>query len=290
MGRCFMNDAPLIRALTDAEVNTAVEWAAREGWNPGLADAAAFRAQDEAGFLGLFTGDELAATLSAVRYAGGFAFLGFYICRPQLRGRGLGWRLWQAGMARLEGDTIGLDGVLAQQANYAKCGFELAHRNIRYGGVARGLAAPGAGAVTLTPELRAEVEAFDARHFGFARPAFLAHWLQPPLGAARVRVENGRVTGYGVIRRCREGFKIGPLFAETAAGAVALFAALAGQAQGVAPGAPVYLDVPEPNGPARALAQEAGLAPVFETARMYRGRAPHLPLARIFGITSFELG
>lgn len=33
-----------------------------------------------------------------------------------------------------------------------------------------------------------------------------------------------------------------------------------------------------------------GLAPVFETARMYRGAMPRLPLERIFGITSFELG
>jgi hypothetical protein len=32
------------------------------------------------------------------------------------------------------------------------------------------------------------------------------------------------------------------------------------------------------------------MSPVFETARMYKGAAPKLPLERIFGITSFELG
>jgi hypothetical protein len=32
------------------------------------------------------------------------------------------------------------------------------------------------------------------------------------------------------------------------------------------------------------------LAPSFETARMYRGPAPDLPLAQIFGIGTFELG
>jgi hypothetical protein len=32
------------------------------------------------------------------------------------------------------------------------------------------------------------------------------------------------------------------------------------------------------------------MTPMFETARMYRGRAPDLPLDRIFGITTFELG
>jgi len=32
------------------------------------------------------------------------------------------------------------------------------------------------------------------------------------------------------------------------------------------------------------------MKPVFETARMYTGCAPALPLARAFGVTSFELG
>jgi hypothetical protein len=32
------------------------------------------------------------------------------------------------------------------------------------------------------------------------------------------------------------------------------------------------------------------LYPVFETARMYRGRVPDLSLARTYGITTFELG
>ncbi|MFG1416565.1 GNAT family N-acetyltransferase [Xanthobacter sp. V0B-10] len=279
-----------VRPLAAGEVETAVEWAAREGWNPGPADAAAFRAQDGEGFLGLFLAGEMAATLSAVRYAGGFGlgfgFLGFYICRPDLRGRGLGLALWRAGLARLDGLTAGLDGVVAQQANYAACGFVLAHRNIRYGGRARPAGVDDPRVVAPGPELLARVAACDEAHFGFPRPAFLARWLHPPGGAVRVLVEEGAVTGYGVARRCREGFKIGPLFAATPGDARALLAALA-PAAGTEP---LYLDVPEPNAEARALAEEAGLAPVFETARMYRGPAPRLPLARIFGITSFELG
>ena len=55
-------------------------------------------------------------------------------------------------------------------------------------------------------------------------------------------------------------------------------------------GGEVFLDVPEPNRDAVALAKARGLAPVFETARMYRGVAPALPLSRIYGITTFELG
>ena len=52
----------------------------------------------------------------------------------------------------------------------------------------------------------------------------------------------------------------------------------------------IFLDVPEPNAAAVALAERMGLEPVFETARMYRGAAPEIDLSRIFGVTSFELG
>ena len=53
---------------------------------------------------------------------------------------------------------------------------------------------------------------------------------------------------------------------------------------------PLFLDVPEPNRAAVALAERHGMTPVFETARMYRGPAPAEPVERMFGVTSFELG
>ncbi|MFG1244095.1 GNAT family N-acetyltransferase [Xanthobacter sp. V7C-4] len=273
-----------IRTLDPAEVETAVDWAAREGWNPGLADASAFLAQDKDAFRGLFRDGALAAVISATTYQELFTFVGFYICRPDLRGQGLGYALWQDTFAGLKG-TVGLDGVVAQQDNYARSGFILAHRNIRYGGTA-----PAGGSdprvVDIAEPHMDGVAVLDAACFGFARPDFLKSWLAPPFGRACVFVAEGTVKGYGVIRRCREGHKIGPLFADDAEAAGALFNTLVATAEG----GPVFLDVPEPHAAARALAEAAGLAPVFETARMYRGPAPELPLGRIFGITSFELG
>jgi hypothetical protein len=55
-------------------------------------------------------------------------------------------------------------------------------------------------------------------------------------------------------------------------------------------GDPVQIDVPAPHAEALALARRHGLQPVFETARMYAGPAPVLPMQRLYGITSFELG
>ncbi len=41
---------------------------------------------------------------------------------------------------------------------------------------------------------------------------------------------------------------------------------------------------------ALALAERHAMNVAFETARMYTGSPPALPLARLFGVTTFELG
>jgi predicted N-acetyltransferase YhbS len=275
-----------IRPMQRQELDLAIEWAAREGWNPGLGDAECFRAADADGFLIGFVEGAPVACISVVRYGETFGFLGFYIVRPDQRGRGYGFQLWGAGLDRLAGRTVGLDGVVAQQDNYRRSGFVLAHRNVRYGGTPRVDGVRDARIVPVEGDLISAVVSYDAAFFPENREAFLRCWLRPERRTALALVEDGSVLGYGVIRACRDGFKIGPLFAESLEAADLLFQALAAEAQGSA----VFLDVPEPNRTAVDLAIRYGLAPAFETARMYRGPDPNLPLARIFGVTTFELG
>lgn len=276
----------VIRPMSRSELDFAVDLAAAEGWNPGLYDADAFYAADPHGFLiGLLDGQPIGC-ISAVSYAGQFGFIGFYIVVPAQRGRGYDIQLWHAGMARLAGQTIGLDGVVAQQDNYKKSGFVWAYSNIRYEGrTGLGSVAP---AVRPLAELPFDaVLAYDRACFPAQRTAFLQHWLRLPAAAALGYVEQGRLRGYGVIRPCRQGYKIGPLFADNAHIAEALLVALAAA---VLADAPLYLDVPEVNAPALALAQHFGMQAVFGTARMYVGPSPRLALERVFGVTTFELG
>ncbi|WP_119418812.1 GNAT family N-acetyltransferase [Desertibaculum subflavum] len=277
------------RVMSAAELDLAVEWAASEGWNPGLNDALAFRVADPAGFLvGLKDGVPV-ASISVVRYGADFGFLGFYIATLEARGQGLGYRLWQAGMAHLAGRNVGLDGVPAQQANYRKSGFTLAWRNVRFGGVPQPgkSAAPGVTLVDARTLPFTALAQYDRRFFPAPRDAFLAAWIgtQGHHGLAALR--NGDVVGLGIVRPCREGHKIGPLYAESRDVAGALFQGLcaARSADG-----PVFLDVPEPNAAAVALAEGAGLKPAFETARMYTGPAPAIDRTGLYGVTTFELG
>ena len=114
-----MNDLT-IRTMRPDEISIAVNWAAAEGWNPGLGDATCFATVDAGGFLIGELDGAPAATISCVNYDDRFAFLGFYIVRPDLRGRGYGLRIWNAAVEHAGDRIIGLDGVVAQQDNYKK--------------------------------------------------------------------------------------------------------------------------------------------------------------------------
>ncbi len=274
-----------IRPMAPDEISIAADWAAAEGWNPGLADAACFATVDAGGFLIGELDGAPAATISCVNYDDRFAFLGFYIVRPDLRGRGYGLRIWNAAVDHAGGRTIGLDGVVAQQENYKKSGFRLAYANVRYGGRVPAGATP-AGIIPLANVSFASVEVDDATVFPAPRPAFLRAWIDTSGHIGRALVHDGKLAAWGVIRPCRTGWKIGPLVADDRAAAEVVFTALVTAAGGGG----VFLDVPDVNREAVALAQSHGLAPVFETARMYTGPIRPLRLERVFGVTTFELG
>ncbi len=268
-----------------AEVGTALDWAAAEGWNPGLDDAAAFLAADPGGFLMGWEGTEPVACISVVRHSADYGFLGLYICRPEWRGQGHGWALWQAGLAHLGARTVGLDGVVAQQAAYARSGFVADHRTVRHLGVVRPRAA--AAVVPSTAAMLPALVALDAAASGVARPGYLGPWLtDTATRRTLVLPQDGRPAAVGTVRRCRDGLKVGPLLAAKAEDAAALLGALAA----IWPGQPLAIDVPEPNRPAMDLATGLGLAPVFETARMYKGPPPAARTALVFGEATLELG
>ena len=206
-----------MRRMLRSELDQVVQWAVAEGWNPGLHDADAFFAADPDGFfVGMLDG-ELIASISIVTYRDAYAFLGFYIVRPEYRGNGFGLRLWDHALEQVNASPIGLDGVVAQIPTYERSGFTLAYRSIRY--VAT-VSSPATGTAEVSPVNKTdldEVLEYDARVFGASRAEFLEAWLgQPGLHARLVR-EAGRVSGYGVVRAAVDGYRVGPLFGDSRA-------------------------------------------------------------------------
>ncbi|MES2941681.1 MAG: GNAT family N-acetyltransferase [Pseudomonadota bacterium] len=279
---------PTLRTLNSHEMHLVIDMAAREGWNPGPHDAEAFYAADPQGFLVAESAGRVLGCISAVSYGGTFGFIGLFIVAPDLRGQGVGRFLWDAGMARLAGQVIGLDGVPEQQAYYSRKGFELAWQNLRFEAVAQASSsAPDSHMLALDTADFAALCADDRRVFPAAREEFLRAWTSMPGTQGLAWIKNGQLAGWGLIRPCQRGYKIGPLLADTPGIATALYGGLC---QLVPAGSTVYLDVPVPNSAALQLAENHNMQRVFATARMYCGQAPVLEMQRIYGITSFELG
>ena len=178
----------VVRRMTEADLELALDWAAAEGWNPGLHDAHCFYAADPQGFfLGEIDGAPVGC-VSAVRYGLGFGFLGLYIVNPERRGQGFGLALWRAALDRLGDRVVGLDGVVAQQENYRKSGFRLAFRNIRQRGEGGGEAP--AGLADLEHSSSHEIARYDEALFRRPAKRFSSHG-----SASRKQSRSARRTG-----------------------------------------------------------------------------------------------
>ncbi|MDQ0287939.1 GNAT family N-acetyltransferase [Oligosphaera ethanolica] len=282
-----MSDNFSIRIMTRQELDLVIDWAAAEGWNPGLHDAHSFYAVDPKGFYIGLLNNQPVASIAVVKYSREFGFLGLYIVKPECRGRGYGFQTWTAGLAHLSDCVIGLDGVISQQVNYKRSGFTLLYRNIRFQGPGGGNATVDKGIVPLWSIPFNELCEFDRRYFPADRSTFLKNWVNQSHSWALAIRENNALAAYGVMRTCRKGYKIGPLFAQSSEQAERLFNAFKTR---VSQNDDLFLDVPEPNQTGLALAEKYQLKKCFETARMYRGTAPALPVSKIFGVTTFELG
>ena len=280
----------LIRPMYRSELDILVSWAASEGWNPGLYDADIFWNTDPDGFIAAEIGGEMIGGGSIVSYQEKFGFMGFFIVKPEYRGHGLGTKLWFARrkilQSRLKSPAcIGMDGVFEMQPFYTRGGFKFSHREIRFEGTGKPCPLPS----SVTPLSNVpfkSVLAYDTAHFPTARPTFLKAWIVQPDSRALGVMDGGQLCGYGVMRHCRNGFKIGPLFADNAGIALDLFNGLSDHAAGK----PVFIDVPEINDSAMQLVSNKDMKEVFGCARMYFGDKPALPDAQIYGVTTFELG
>ncbi|MFQ6546505.1 GNAT family N-acetyltransferase [Aestuariibius sp. 2305UL40-4] len=267
------------RRMALEDLRRALDWAAEEGWNPGLDDAEAFYAADPGGFFVAEEDGKPVASISVVNHNDDFAFLGLYICRPECRGRGIGFALWEEAMAHAGQRTIGLDGVAEQQANYARSGFVLAGTTRRFSGDLTGREVAG-----IDPADTADIPTLidrEAQCSGVRKEDYLSAWFRD---TAHRKTFVASSTGFVTVRRCRDGAKIGPLIAEDENTARDLIAAAAAAFPG-----PFSIDVPDSAPTLAGICETLGLSVTFETARMYRGTPP-VTGDGLFAVTTLELG
>lgn len=274
-----------IRQAEKKDMDFFIAQAKKEGWNPGLNDGHVFYEADPEGFfIGELDGRPI-ATISAVRY-NHFGFLGFHIVARGHRGKGYGLEILDHAMDYLSGCHIGLDGLVLQQSNYKKSGFQFYYPHLRFEGSTFPKPKPNDEIKSARQVDFKALSAYDSDHFPSRRESFLKSWLAMDNAESLIYQDQMGIRGMATIRKCFKGYKIGPLFAENSDIAEALFLNLTALAQSM----PVYLDISQENEEALELVLRYKMNFVFEAARMYNKSIPELPREEIYGNTTFELG
>lgn len=274
-----------IRRMNREEAEFAIDMAAAEGWNPGIHDGELFYEADPEGFFIAELEGEPAGCASAVAYNNNFGFLGLFVVKPEFRRKNIGMKLTEKCLEHLGNRNIGLDGVVENEKKYQQVmKFKSSYSNLRFEG--RGGGEIPDGLVEISGVPFEKLIEYDRRMFPAPRPGFLRKWISQPDSYAFASFEAGGLKGYGVIRKCRTGYKIGPLFADDQIAAEKIFRAL----RASVPEETFFFDVPEPNKEAMEIAEKYQMSVMFRTIRMYSREEPDIELDKVYGVTSFELG
>jgi Acetyltransferase (GNAT) domain/Acetyltransferase (GNAT) family len=276
----------IIKKMKEHEVQIAIDWAQKEGWNLGLNDAHCFYQADPNGFfIGLLDNEPIAVG-SAVVYSYNFAFCGLYIVKNEYRKQGYGLKLTEERLKYIGNRITGIDGVLENVSKYERLGYVPCYKQIRYEWTGNSITSDSSFVVDINTLAFNQLNAFDQKYFQAPRSNFLQSWIHQPNTFALAFIENQQIQGYGVIRKCLIGYKIGPLFAESPEVAKTLLEALRSK---ISEGS-VFIDTPEANPHSQTLAKHFEMSPKFEVIRMYRNGIPKLLIENIYGVTTFELG
>ena len=276
-----------IETATFAEMDFIINCAREEGWNPGLYDKEAFYAADPGGFFIAKLDNKPVGCISAVKYEGNFGFVGLFIVLPEYRNHGYGSKLQEQMLQYLKGCNIGRDAVPTNQERGKRQGAKYFYANKRYEGTAS-IKAPKDSAITeLSKVAFDDLLKYDTRIFGIERKKFLEKWINQPKSFSYAYLdEKKNIKGYGLLRKCFKGYKIGPLFAGNSQIADIIYRHLL---QNIS-GENFYFDIPMINQGAVNMVRKYNLEAVFETARMYIGSPLQSNVDQVFGVTTFELG
>ena len=255
-----------VRNIKPEEMSYLITSAENFGWNPGLNDAKAFYETDPNGFFIAELDEKPIGCISAVSYGNNFGFIGFYVMDEQYAGHYYGASLGIKAVKYLNYHNVGLDGVIDRIENYKRLGFRYAYPNARYELIKSvGFSFDMCGKIVNYSDKYFDMIAkYDAQCFPAERSQFLKNWLNMPNAKVIMIIHNDKIQGYGVIRKCVKGFKIGPLFADDFTPAENILLHLIDL---VEVGESVYFDIPEPNENAKYLTHKYNMRKVFETAR-----------------------
>ena len=299
----------IVRRLTSPEeVRQGIcERAATNGHRPGALDHISYFAADETGFfVGELEGKPISC-LSVVKHADNFAHLGHYMVDEPYRGSGYGLLTWKAAMASID-ESYNTGGFAIEekvpifqrvglQPKWCVQRFDLVASQVEF--ALSKINSPPSFMIQPASEVDFQnLLRYDTEVHVFQRQSFLEKWITAPNCHASVAIsDNGRVVGYIVIRttlKREEGWRVGPLFADNSQIARSLYREVCSKIAAENPEDIIAVDVPYGdlvNPDALKIVKELSGIPTFKCVRLYtKGIPSSMPLKKLFGITSLEIG
>lgn len=276
-----------VRPMTPSDFARVFDWLPTERLNPPLNLLDWYDAFDEdALHIGVVDGEKVAACFGS-RFQGELGHVGPVVVKPARRGLGYGQQIWQAVLAAMGSGPLVIHPTPEFAQHSERYGFVQDWFNLRMTGTVQARRTDESGMSLHTEVPLGELVRYDTEASGLVRPRMLQVLYAQPGTCTLVFRQGGMLRGVGSIRPSRQGFRIGPLFADDAAIAGRLFDVLCSRA---GTGQMVTIDVPDANPAALEVMTSRGFAATARALRMSRGRVPPLRLDRVFGATVWVSG
>ncbi len=228
------------------------------GWNQTRTDWKRLLDYEPQGcFCALWDGQR-AGTITTTRYGTDLAWIGMMLVHPQFRRRGVSTGLMNHAIRYLRRCGVGcikLDATPEGEPVYRSLGFQPQFGLQRWEASLAGIPKENESYVPLEAHRRLDRGAFGADRY---------RWLQGLAKDSREVIVSDQ--GFGMARAGARANYLGPVVAATPQGGEALGRALATGLSGL-----TFWDIPDPNGPAVALAEALGFTPTRTLLRMCLG-------------------
>ena len=278
-------------------------WKHKEKWSTLRDSMPANFSLDPQGFFVLYKENDAnpIATVAAVKNEQKkVAYIGFYITRLDMRGRGYGWHLYEYVQADLErrGYVIGLNCFESMTPMYEKANFQKVTTDIVYKTETSpasslsetGICVRNFADISDDRQLDALI-AYDAKIFGNSRRNFLILMLSGEDTQCVVAYDDNQIKGYAISKERvlppakagagHAGSRVGPFYAENDRVAKVLLNEITRVSN-----LPVFMDTQMSYcSEVAAMLSQGVFSKVVSLDRCYRGRAPK-PDSRVYGNTS----
>ncbi|EDV19944.1 hypothetical protein TrispH2_009722 [Trichoplax sp. H2] len=255
-----------------------ISMAKDEGWNPGEDDFV-FQLADPTGyFIGLLNGEPICC-ISATKY-NIQAEMGYYVVKKEHRGLGYGRAIMQHSLKYLKGYNILIYALQHKIGTYETIGFKKHEAMIRYAGIIAKKEVISDNIYSARDIPLDKIVEYDARYFAEERKKFLSAWLMIGTANSFVYKIGDNIRGLGAIRKAQDGYRIGPLYAETPDIAITLFHRLCQDYENCK----ITVECPASNADAKELVKKFKLDKVFQGSTMYSGELPKVNLNHIYGV------